>query len=225
MLAGGAEEMDGIDAVIFDILLASSTRNDEPTRTPRPFDAERDGVVVAEGAGTLVLEELEFARARGARIIAEVLGFGTNCDGLHMTNPSPDGMEQVMRLALADAELDADAVDYVNAHGTGTEVGDIAESEATLRVFGPRVPVSTLKGHTGHTLGACGALEAWISLEMLREGWVAPTKNLEHPDSRCAPLDYVIGAPRELEAEIIVSNNFAFGGVNTSLVFRRWSEE
>jgi 3-oxoacyl-[acyl-carrier-protein] synthase II len=225
MIAGGAEEMDGIDAVIFDILLASSTRNDEPTRTPRPFDAERDGVVVAEGAGTLVLEELEFARARGARIIAEVLGFGTNCDGLHMTNPSPDGMEQVMRLALADAELEADAVDYVNAHGTGTEVGDIAESEATLRVFGPRVPVSTLKGHTGHTLGACGALEAWISLEMLREGWVAPTKNLEHPDSRCAALDYVIGAPRELDAEIIVSNNFAFGGVNTSLVFRRWSEE
>jgi 3-oxoacyl-[acyl-carrier-protein] synthase II len=225
MIAGGAEEMDGIDAVIFDILLASSTRNDEPTRTPRPFDADRDGVVVAEGAGSLVLEELEFARARGARIIAEVLGFGTNCDGLHMTNPSPDGMEQVMRLALADAELDADAVDYVNAHGTGTEVGDIAESEATLRVFGPRVPVSTLKGHTGHTLGACGALEAWISLEMLREGWVAPTKNLEHPDSRCAALDYVIGAPRELEAEIIVSNNFAFGGVNTSLVFRRWADE
>jgi 3-oxoacyl-[acyl-carrier-protein] synthase II len=216
--------MDGIDAVIFDILLASSTRNDEPTRTPRPFDAERDGVVVAEGAGSLVLEELEFARARGARIIAEVLGFGTNCDGLHMTNPSPDGMEQVMRLALADAGLDADAVDYVNAHGTGTEVGDIAESEATLRVFGPRVPVSTLKGHTGHTLGACGAIEAWISLEMLREGWVAPTKNLENPDPRCAALDYVVGAPRELAAEIIVSNNFAFGGVNTSLVFRRWPD-
>jgi 3-oxoacyl-[acyl-carrier-protein] synthase II len=225
MIAGGAEEMDGIDAVIFDILLASSTRNDEPTRTPRPFDAERDGVVVAEGAGSLVLEELEFARARGARIIAEVLGFGTNCDGLHMTNPSPDGMEQVMRLALADAQLDADAIDYVNAHGTGTEVGDIAESEATLRVFGPRTPVSTLKGHTGHTLGACGALEAWISLEMVREGWVAPTHNLEEPDPRCAALDYVIGAPRALAAEAIISNNFAFGGVNTSLVFRLWAEE
>jgi 3-oxoacyl-[acyl-carrier-protein] synthase II len=225
MIAGGAEEMDGIDAVIFDILLASSTRNDEPTRTPRPFDAERDGVVVAEGAGTLVLEELEFARARGAPIIAEVLGYGTNCDGLHMTNPSPDGMEQVMRLALADAGLDADAIDYVNAHGTGTEVGDIAESEATLRVFGPRVPVSTLKGHTGHTLGACGAIEAWISLEMLREGWVAPTHNLENPDPRCAALDYVTGAPRTLSAETIVSNNFAFGGVNTSLVFRKWTDD
>jgi 3-oxoacyl-[acyl-carrier-protein] synthase II len=224
MVAGGAEEMDGIDAVIFDILFASSTRNDEPQRTPRPFDSERDGVVVAEGAGTLVLEELEFARARGARVIAEVLGYGTNCDGLHMTNPNPDGMEQVMRLALADAGLDADAVDYVNAHGTGTEVGDIAESEATLRVFGPHVPVSTLKGHTGHTLGACGGIEAWISLEMTREGWIAPTLNLENPDPRCAALDYVTGAPRELAAEIIVSNNFAFGGVNTSLVFRRWPD-
>jgi 3-oxoacyl-[acyl-carrier-protein] synthase II len=225
MIAGGAEEIDGIDAAIFDILLAASTRNDEPQRTPRPFDAARDGVVVAEGAGSLVLEELDFARARGARIVAEVLGYGTNCDGLHMTNPSADGMEQVMRLALADAGLDAGAVDYVNAHATGTEVGDIAESEATLRVFGPQVPVSTLKGHTGHTLGACGALEAWISLEMIREGWVAPTHNLEHPDPRCAPLDYVMGAPRELAAETIVSNNFAFGGVNTSLVFRRWPDE
>jgi 3-oxoacyl-[acyl-carrier-protein] synthase II len=225
MIAGGAEEIDGIDAAIFDILLAASTRNDEPQHTPRPFDAARDGVVVAEGAGSLVLEELEFARARGARIVAEVLGYGTNCDGLHMTNPSAEGMERVMRLALADAGLDAGDVDYVNAHATGTEVGDIAESEATLRVFGPRVPVSTLKGHTGHTLGACGALEAWMSLEMVREGWVAPTHNLQEPDPRCAALDYVMGAPRELDAETIVSNNFAFGGVNTSLVFRVWAEE
>jgi 3-oxoacyl-[acyl-carrier-protein] synthase II len=224
MLAGGAEEIDGIDGAIFDILLAASTRNDEPHRTPRPFDVGRDGVVVAEGAATLVLEELEFARARGARIVAEVIGYGTNCDGMHMTNPSPEGMERVMRLALADAGIEADAVDYVNAHGTGTEVGDVAESHATNRVFGERVPVSTLKGHMGHTLGACGALEAWISLEMLREGWVAPTLNLEEQDPRCAPLDYVMGVPRELAAETIVSNNFAFGGVNTSLVFRRWDE-
>ena len=120
---------------------------------------------------------------------------------------------------------DAGAVDYVNAHGTGTEVGDIAESAASLRVYGPHVPISTLKGHTGHTLGACGALEAWISLEMVREGWVAPTLNLEDLDPQCAPLDYVTGAPRELAAEVIVSNNFAFGGVNTSLVFRRWPED
>ena len=224
MVAGGAEEIDGIDAVIFDILLAASTRNDEPQRTPRPYDAERDGCVVAEGAATLVLEELEFARARGARIYAELLGYGTNCDGRHMTNPDPEGMEQVMRLALADARIAPSDVDSVNAHGTGTEVGDVAESQATHRVFGSDVPVSTLKGHIGHTLGACGAIEAWISLEMAREGWVAPTLNLENPDPRCAPLDYVMRAPRELAAETIVSNNFAFGGVNTSLVFRLWRD-
>ncbi len=224
MIAGGAEELDGIDAAIFDILLAASTRNDEPQRTPRPYDVERDGVVVAEGAGTLILEELSAALARGARIHAEILGYGTNCDGRHMTNPDPEGMEQVMRLALEDAGLDAGEIDCVNAHGTGTKVGDLAESQATHSVFGSEVPVSTLKGHMGHTLGACGALEAWIALEMLREGWVAPTRNLEQVDPRCAPLDYVMGAPRELDARTIVSNNFAFGGVNTSLVFRRWEE-
>ncbi|MEM7408738.1 MAG: beta-ketoacyl-ACP synthase [Myxococcota bacterium] len=224
MIGGGAEEIECIDAVIFDVLMAASTRNDAPTTTPRPFDAGRDGIVVAEGAGTLILESLEFAEARGARIYAEILGYGTNCDGSHMTNPEADGMERVMRLALEDAELDPADIDYVNAHGTGTEVGDIAESDATHRVFGPEVPVSTLKGHMGHTLGACGALEAWMTLEMLREGWVAPTLNLEARDERCAPLDYVTRAPRPLEMETVVSNNFAFGGVNTSLVFRRWTD-
>jgi 3-oxoacyl-[acyl-carrier-protein] synthase II len=224
MIGGGAEELDAIDAAIFDILLAASTRNDDPQSSPRPYDADRDGVVVAEGAGALVLEELELARARGARIHAEILGYGTNCDGQHMTNPDPVGMEKVMRLALADAGLAPSDIDYVNAHGTATEVGDIAESHATYAVFGKNVPVSTLKGHMGHTLGACGALEAWMSLEMLREGWVAPTRNLERVDERCAPLDYVMGAPRELAANTILSNNFAFGGVNTSLVFRRWTE-
>ena len=221
MLGGGAEELGGIDAAIFDILLAASTRNDEPERSPRPYDVARDGVVVAEGAATLVLEELEHARARGAGIRAEVIGWATNCDGSHLTNPDPDGMEQVMRLALEDAGIPGEAVDYVNSHGTGTEVGDIAESDATRRVFGERTPVSTLKGHTGHTLGACGAIEAWMTLAMCAEGWVAPTLNLEDPDPRCAPLDYVMGTPRALDAETIVSNNFAFGGVNTSIVFRR----
>jgi 3-oxoacyl-[acyl-carrier-protein] synthase II len=224
MVAGGAEELDGIDAAIFDILLAASTRNDEPERSLRPFDADRDGTVVAEGAASLVLEDLEFARRRDARIYAEVLSFATTCDGRHMTNPDPGGMERVMRLALKDAGLEPSDVDYVNAHGTATEVGDIAESQATYAVFGESVPVSTLKGHLGHTLGACGALEAWMSLEMLREGWVAPTLNLQRLDGRCAPLDYVRDRPRALTAEIVMSNNFAFGGVNTSLLFRRWPE-
>jgi len=222
MLAGGAEELDEIDAAVFDVLYAASTRNDEPDRTPRPFDADRDGLVVGEGAGCLVLEELEHAKRRGAEIHAEVLGFGTNCDGQHLTRPDPAGMEGVMRLGLASAGIDADTVDYVNAHGTATEAGDIAESQAMLAVYGDETPVSTLKGHLGHTLGACGALEAWLSIEMMREGWLAPNLRLERVDPRCAPLDYVRDEPRATACETIVSNNFAFGGVNTSLVFRRF---
>lgn len=224
MVSGGAEELHAIDGAIFDILMAASTRNEDPQHAPRPFDAERDGTVVAEGAAALVLEELDFARRRGAPILAEVLGWATTCDGRHMTNPDPAGMERVMRLALEDAEIAPEQVGYVNAHGTATRVGDVAESQATRAVFGDRIPVSTFKGHMGHTLGACGALEAWMTLAMLREGWVAPTLNLDTPDESCAPLHYVRGKIQELGAEIAVSNNFAFGGVNTSLVFRLWNE-
>ena len=224
MLAGGADEFGTMDVAVFDVLYAASRRNHEPHRTPRPFDADRDGLVVGEGAGCFVLEELERARARGARIHAEVIGYATNCDGRHMTNPDPAGMEQVMRLGLADAGLAAGDIDYVNAQATGTDAGDVAESQATFAVFGGRTPISSLKGHLGHTLGACGAIEAWITLQMLREGWLAPSLNLERVDPRCAPLDYVMGAPRPASARVAVSNNFAFGGVNTSLVFRRWDE-
>ncbi len=223
MIAGGAEELHAIDATVFGVLFAASTRNDEPQRTPRPFDRDRDGMVVGEGAATLVLEELEHARARGARIHAEVAGFATNCDGRHLTNPDSAGMEQVMRCGLADAGVPADAIGYVNAHGTGTETGDIAESRATFAVFGGATPVSTQKGHFGHSLGACGALEAWISIGMMQEGWLAPTLNLECVDERCADLDYVMGEPRLLETELVASHNFAFGGVNTSLLLRRWA--
>jgi 3-oxoacyl-[acyl-carrier-protein] synthase II len=224
MLVGGAEELHEIEASVFDMLLATSTRNDDPTHTPRPFDAARDGLVVGEGAGALVLEELEHARRRGARILAEVVGFGSNCDGAHLTNPDVAGMRGAMELALADAELAPGAIDYVNAHATATEVGDIAESEATSSLFGSRVPVSSLKGHMGHTLGACGALEAWCTIGMMREGWLAPTLNLEDVDPRCAPLDHVRGAPRACDVTLAMSNNFAFGGINTSLVFRRFAE-
>jgi 3-oxoacyl-[acyl-carrier-protein] synthase II len=224
MVTGGAEEFHQIDAAVFDILYATSTRNDDPSSTPRPFDTNRDGLVVGEGAGALVLEELDRARARGAHILAEVVGYGTNCDGAHITNPDAGSMERVMRLALEDAGCDAGDVDYVNAHGTATEVGDVAESQATHAVFGGGVPVSTLKSYMGHTLGACGALEAWMSIEMMREGWLAPTLNLTEVDPRCAPLDYVMGSPRELEMTTVMSNNFAFGGVNTSLLFRRFDE-
>jgi 3-oxoacyl-[acyl-carrier-protein] synthase II len=224
MLAGGAEELHEIEASVFDMLLATSTRNDDPAHTPRPFDSARDGLVVGEGAGALVLEELGHARARGARILAEVVGFGSNCDGAHLTNPEVAGMRGAMELALADAALAPGEIDYVNAHATATDVGDVAESDATHALFGARVPVSSLKGHMGHTLGACGALEAWCTIQMMREGWLAPTLNLDEVDPRCAPLDHVLGEPRARETRYAMSNNFAFGGINTSLVFRRWPE-
>jgi 3-oxoacyl-[acyl-carrier-protein] synthase II len=222
MLAGGAEELHAVNAAVFDIMFATSRRNHEPDRTPRPFDRERDGLVVGEGAGTLVLEELEHARARGARIYAEVAGFGTNGDGTHITNPDVRGMQTVMELALSDAGLPPGEVGYVNAHGTATEAGDIAESIATHRVFGERIPISSLKSFLGHTLGAGGALEAWLTVMMLREDWFAPTLNLDEPDPRCASLDYVRGEARPLRTAHAMSNNFAFGGVNTSLIFTRW---
>jgi 3-oxoacyl-[acyl-carrier-protein] synthase II len=222
MVAGGAEELHAVNAAVFDIMFATSKRNHEPERTPRPFDRDRDGLVVGEGAGTLVLEALEHAEARGARIYAEIAGFGTNGDGTHITNPDVGGMHRVMELALRDAGLASADIGYVNAHGTATEAGDIAESLATHRVFGDGAPFSSLKSFLGHTLGAAGALEAWITIMMLREDWFAPTLNLDTPDPRCATLDYIRGGPRSLRAVHAMSNNFAFGGVNTSLIFRRW---
>lgn len=222
MLVGGAEELHEINAAIFDGLLATSVRNDTPERTPRPFDRDRDGLVVGEGAGALVLEELEHARARGARIHAELAGYGSCCDGAHLTEPDAAGMQRAMELALADAGVAAGEVGYVNAHATATDLGDVRESLATHAVFGARVPVSSQKGHLGHTLGACGALEAWITIAAMNEGWLPPTANLTDPDPRCAPLDHVMGAPRAADVELAVSNNFGFGGIDTSLVLRRW---
>ncbi|QSX33916.1 beta-ketoacyl-ACP synthase [Shewanella avicenniae] len=222
MLAGGAEELCATEAVVFDTLFATSTRNDAPSLTPRPFDRDRDGLVIGEGACTLVLEELEHAKARGANIYAEIVGFGTNSDGAHITQPNASTMEQAIRLALQDANLAAEAIGYVNAHGTATDRGDAAESAATHAVFGQQTPISSLKSYTGHTLGACGALEAWWSIEMMRHNWFAPTLNLDNLADDCAELDYLTGDGRNLATEWVMSNNFAFGGINTSLIFRRW---
>lgn len=222
MLAGGAEQLDATASAVFDTLFATSVRNDEPHLSPRPFDANRDGLVLGEGAGMLVLEELEHARARGANILAEIIGFGTNSDGAHVTQPSASTMAVAMQLALDDAGLPPEAIGYVNAHGTATDHGDIAESNATQSVFGTQMPFSSLKSYMGHTLGACGALEAWMSVEMMRSGWFAPTLNLDNVDPRCGALDYITGRGRELQVEHVMSNNFAFGGINTSLIFRRW---
>lgn len=223
MIAGGAEELCATEAAVFDTLFATSVKNDTPEVTPRPFDVNRDGLVIGEGAGSLILEELEHAKARGAKIYAEIVGFGTNSDGCHVTQPNSDTMKIAMQLALENAGLTASAIGYVNAHGTGTQHGDVAESHATARVFGERMPISSLKSYMGHTLGACGALEAWISIEMMREGWFAPTINLENVDPQCAQLDYLAGEGRNLQCEYVMSNNFAFGGINTSLIFKRYA--
>lgn len=223
MLAGGADELDATEAAVFDTLFATSTVNGKPHLTPRPFDVERDGLVLGEGACTLVLEELEHAQARGAHILGEILGFATNSDGTHVTQPNAMTMARVMRQALHEAGLEPEEIGYVNAHGTATEHGDIAETAATFEVFGSNTPVSSLKSYMGHTLGACGALEAWLSLEMMRDGWFAPTVNLNNVDDRCGRLDYIKSGGRAIDTDIVMSNNFAFGGINTSLILRRWS--
>jgi 3-oxoacyl-[acyl-carrier-protein] synthase II len=221
MIAGGAEELDATEAAVFDTLFATSVRNDTPELTPRPFDRERDGLVIGEGAGCLILEEREHALARGATIYAEIVGFGTNSDGTHVTQPNADTMKVAMQLALEDADLPPDAIGYVNAHGTATQQGDVAETQATAAVFGRPVPISSLKSYMGHTLGACGALEAWFSIEMMREGWFAPTINLNEVDPACGDLDYIRDGGRHFGCEYVMSNNFAFGGINTSLIFKR----
>ena len=222
MIAGGAEELCASEAAVFDTLFATSTKNESPNKTPAPFDENRDGLVIGEGAGTLILESLDHALERKAKIYAEVVGFGTNCDAKHVTQPEPETMQIAMEIALRDAKLPASAVDYISCHATATDAGDIAESTATSRLFGSEIPVSSLKGHLGHTLGACGALESWFAIEMMNRKWFAPTLNLENIDSRCGHLDYITKTGRELDCEYVMNNNFGFGGLNTSLIFRRW---
>ena len=222
MIAGGAEELSPADAAVFDTLFATSLRNDSPSQTPRPFDRDRDGLVIGEGACTFVLEELHHAQARGAPIYAEVIGFGTNSDGIHVTQPDSGMMQVAIQLALHDANISANEIGYISAHGTATGHGDIAESHATSAVFGTCVPISALKSYTGHTLGACGALEAWVAIEMMNEGWFHATANLNNVDPACAELDYIKGDIRQIQCDYVMSNNFAFGGINTSLIFKRW---
>ena len=221
MLAGGAEQLCPTMAVVFDTLFATSTRNGEPATASRPFDKNRDGLVIGEGAAILVLEELEHARARGAVPLAEIVGFATNSDGAHITHPQPETQAIVMREALRNARLSRESIGFISGHGTATDTGDVSETLATEQVYGANTPIHSLKGHFGHTLGACGAIEAWLSIHMMRECWIPATANLSEADPRCAQLDYVMGAPRRIDTEHFVSNNFAFGGINTSLIFRR----
>ncbi|WP_218742775.1 beta-ketoacyl-ACP synthase [Vibrio parahaemolyticus] len=220
MVAGGAEELCPTESAVFDTLFATSLKNEDPKSTPRPYDSDRDGLVIGEGAGTLVLEEYEHAVARGAKIYAEIIGFASNCDAAHVTQPQMETMQICMEMALQNAGITAEKIDYVSAHGTATDRGDIAESNATANALG-KVPISSLKSYFGHTLGACGAIEAWLGLEMMHTGWFNPTLNLENLDQQCGDLDYIAGQGRELDVKYLMSNNFAFGGINTSIIFKK----
>ncbi|EKG2482690.1 beta-ketoacyl-ACP synthase [Vibrio vulnificus] len=220
MVAGGAEELCPTESAVFDTLFATSLKNDQPKTTPSPYDKDRDGLVIGEGAGTLVLEEYEHAKARGAKIYAEIIGFASNCDAAHVTQPQMETMQICMEMALQNADLHPKHIGYVSAHGTATDRGDIAESNATQNAIG-KVPISSLKSYFGHTLGACGAIEAWLSIEMMNSGWFSPTLNLNNLDPDCGDLDYIAGAGREMYIDYMMSNNFAFGGINTSLIFKR----
>lgn len=225
MIAGGADELSVISAVVFDMIGATSTQNDRPDSSPRPFDAHRDGIVVGEGGATVILEDLEHARSRGASIHAELVGFASNTDGTHITQPNRATMAEVMRAALSSARLKPAQIGYVSAHATGTPRGDVAEAQATLEVMGDAVPVSSMKGYFGHPIGACGPLEAWLAIQMMNEGWFAPTRNLERPGDDVASINHIIGEPLEAEVDYVMSNNFAFGGINTSLIFKRWRDD
>ncbi|WP_158159587.1 beta-ketoacyl-ACP synthase [Vibrio alginolyticus] len=220
MVAGGAEELCPTESAVFDTLFATSLKNEDPKSTPRPYDSDRDGLVIGEGAGTLVLEEYEHAVARGAKIYAEIIGFASNCDAAHVTQPQMETMQICMEMALQNAGIPAEKIDYVSAHGTATDRGDIAESNATANALG-KVPISSLKSYFGHTLGACGAIEAWLGLEMMHTDWFNPTLNLKNLDEQCGDLDYIAGQGRELDVKYLMSNNFAFGGINTSIIFKK----
>ncbi len=224
MIAGGAEELCPSEVAVFDTLFATSTLTDTPSVTPKPFDRTRDGLVIGEGAGSLVLEELEHAKARGAKIYAEIVGFATNCDATHITQPNRVTIQRCIEDALRMAELSPADIGYISAHGTATGRGDVAESQATAAVFGNKTPISSIKSFLGHTLGACGAIEAIYAIQMMREGWFSPTINLSEPDPECGNLDYIMGEERQIETDYVMSNNFAFGGINTSLIFKRWQD-
>lgn len=221
MIAGGCDELHPTEIAIFDTLYATSQKNETPELSPSPFDKKRDGLVLGEGAGTVILEEYEHAKRRGAHIYAEIAGFGTSTDGTHITSPNSQTMGRALELALNDANLSPDKIGYINAHGTATIQGDIAETYATESVFKRQVPISSTKSYTGHTLGACGAIEAVLSIEMMNRGWFHPTLNLTEIDSECGNLDYIKNKGREIRTDYVMSNNFAFGGINTSLIFKR----
>ena len=228
MITGGSEAaITRMGLGGFAAMRALSTRNDDPTRASRPFERDRDGFVLAEGAGILVIEAEEIALARGARIYAELLGYGMSADGTHITAPDEEGRgaTRAMTLCLADAQASTDIVDYINAHGTSTGLGDLAETVAMKKVFGPRVKklmVSSTKSQLGHLLGASGGVELIASALAIRDGVIPPTINLDHPDEGC-DLDYVPNVARQVKVDHVMSNSFGFGGHNATLLIGRYN--
>jgi len=221
MFVGGAEGLHYLTNGIFEVIAATSTKYaDTPDKTPRPFDANRDGLLIGEGAGTLVLEEYESAKKRGAKIYAEVKSYATTCDGGHLTTPTREGMSSAMNLALEEANLNPEDIGYINAHATSTQKGDIEESHATYSIFGNNTPISSTKGYMGHLLGGCGVVESIISMMSLNENLIPANKNLDKVDGECADLDYVF-EHRNDSVKHVMNNNFAFGGINTSLIFSK----
>jgi 3-oxoacyl-[acyl-carrier-protein] synthase II len=222
MLCGGADEYDTTTVAVFDNLLACSTAfNDRPQATPRPFDEMRDGLVVGEGAGAVLLEEYEHARARGAQILGEVVGFSCNNNGGDLILPNLAGITETIRIGLKDSQLNAGDVDLVSAHATATKMGDVIEAQAIHAVYGNRPVVIGLKSYMGHTMGSCGVIETIIALHLMSEGIIVPTLNLEQVDERCAMINHAM-ANRELPARLAAVQNFAFGGVNTNLFIKTW---
>ncbi len=221
MLCGGADEYDTTTVAVFDNLLACSTAfNDSPHLTPRPFDTKRDGLVVGEGAGAVMLEEYGYARKRGAPILAEVIGFACNNNGGDLILPNLSGIRETIRIGLKDAKINADEVDLISAHATGTKMGDVIESQAIYDVYGNLPHVVGLKSYMGHTMGSCGAIETIIAVYLMEEGFIAPTLNLNEIDERCAMINHIVKL-REYPVRIATIQNFAFGGVNTSLVIKK----
>ncbi|MBI4618930.1 MAG: 3-oxoacyl-ACP synthase [Desulfobacterales bacterium] len=221
MICGGADEYDTTTVAVFDNLLACSTAfNDTPHLTPRPFDAKRDGLVVGEGAGAVLLEEYEFARKRGTPILAEVIGFACNNNGGDLILPNLGGITETIRIGLREAKINAEEVDFISAHATGTKMGDVIESQAIYDVYGSLPGVVGLKSYMGHSMGSCGVIETIIAVYLMEEGFIAPTLNLDEIDERCAMLNHVVSL-RESPIRIAAIQNFAFGGVNTNLIIKK----
>jgi 3-oxoacyl-[acyl-carrier-protein] synthase II len=220
ILCGGADEFHPLTAATFDVMNAASTGfNQKPTESPRPFDKDRDGIVCGEGSGILLLEKKSAALARGATILAEIIGFATTSDTSSIANPDPGAMHECMRLALEDADLDADDLDYINAHATGTMQGDVSEAEAIRRLVGDRVPVSSLKGHLGHTMAASGAIELAASIGMMLHGKLVATRNLQQIDPSCNGIKH-LQQNQSAQVKFVLKNNFAMGGINSTVILR-----